>query len=524
MKKYLFAAACCLALVGMTQGCNEAKDFDTTTFAKLCKYTHGTMKDGDETHCYCDNTKCDTNVVCGSNGKCIEGSAPDDVEPTPSANECNETNNGKTLCIVENGVAGMATCNGVSYVMAEASICESNKCNAAGTACEPVQSQPTNDPGCDAEHVGDRICTDAEEGGQVVISDCQLNSEDGSYHFVAVEISCASNQCNSDHTGCAEDSIIEESACDAEHLGEVLCVEESGSAFVGTCYVSDSDEYAVSLERQCESNRCNDDGNDCFVEQTGLDCQLGRTICDIIEGEVVISVCQFNALDETYSFVADDTIVCESNQCNEDNTGCLVLSPVDACTLGEKKCADAEEEGGSVVISECQENADGELEFVVINEACASNQCNANHDGCFVEEPVENACTLGEKKCADAEEEGGSVVISECQENADGELEFVVIEEECASNQCNEDHDGCFVEEPIVTDSHTCNDANDEGNTYCAEADGAVVISVCTLNEADATVSFVVNENAQCASCNEDHGCTQAIVYVQPDPEPEPEP
>jgi len=460
MKKYLFAAACCLALVGMAQGCNESKDFDTSSFTKLCKYTNGVMKDGDETHCYCDNTKCEENVVCGNDGKCLAGSTPEPVPVTPVSPECNAENNGKTFCIVNGSSAGMATCNGVAFVMSANAACESNKCNANFTACEPVQQQPQNDPGCDAEHVG-TTCT--QNGNEVELKIC-AQATDGSYKFSSTvpncNAVCDSNEdagykcvtpvedpvCDADHvnakfckegenntvtlTTCEQDgegnfemseafgpdchAVCDENeaagyrciddepelVCDADHIGDIKCVEDSDSQTVtiSTCAQTEEGDFAFSAELTPECHATCDDseseGYRCItpdvppVPEPVCDADhADDEICVVDDGEAFIQICVLGR-DGEYKFISKANGDCPLG-CSDDGKSCKQDdTPVegfvcDADHVNTKDCVDLD---GVATARYCTQKANPEdpetMMYEIVKVACDSEACDANGEDC----------------------------------------------------------------------------------------------------------------------------------------------
>ena len=463
MKKYLFAAACCLALVGMAQGCNESKDFDTSSFAKLCKYTNGVMKDGDETHCYCDNTKCEENVVCGNDGKCLAGSTVEPIPVTPVTPECNAENNGKTFCITSGSTAGMATCNGVAFVMSATGACESNKCNASFTACEPVQQQPQNDPGCDAEHVGSTCKT---VNNEVEISTCALAS-DGSYKITTARPNCLAVCDENEAAGFKCVDPVEDPVCDADHVNAKFCTAaENDTVFITACEQDGEGNYELSepygpdCHAVCDASE--DAGYRCIGDTPteGPVCDaahIGDIKCDEDSDNQTVSISTC-AQTEEGDFAFSDVRIPECNaRCDSsaaEGFTCIELEREPACDadqLGDEICVVS---GGEAFIKVCIVARNGDYIFIAKENGECANGCNAAGNACALDDqPVaEFVCDEDHVDTKDCVEESGVATERFCTQKADPDdpetMLYEVVKIACESGTCDSDGTSCIVDPP----------------------------------------------------------------------------
>ena len=502
MKKYFIAACCLVSMAAISQACNESKEFNTETFQLLCETTGGSVQEGDETHCYCSNTKCEAGFVCDKDKQCMKGTGSNEqpsVNPNPNdAPVCNADNKDKSFCLVSNGSAAMNTCNGTNFVPVADGACKSNKCKSDYSACEEDNTNVSNEPVCDSEQ---DLMTErcVEENGKAKIQICSLvENEDNPeplYEFLdkLENGDCASNKCNDDKTACAPVDVPE---CGVDNEDEVKCVVDSeGNAHLEICKAGEDEDGQplYSFENKPDGacpNGCNDDKNGCADDATSevvcnadnAEANLKKCVDDS-DGSAHLEICAYDEDNKEYAFSPITENGACDNGCNNDHTDCeavVVTKPVCDENTGSKEICDVVDGQATMMI--CQSDGQDGYEWVAKQDgACGDYSCNDAGTACKI-------CDVNETKCEIVED---NAVVSKCNDTQDA---FEPANLTCELNQCSEDNKGCLV----------CNEDNYEDLKVCIVANESAILYSCIASVEDTNTTYSFKHDSCPNGCNND--------------------
>ena len=269
-----------------------------------------------------------------SNYYCLpadKGTAPErhqSTSPTPVTDPlaCTGT---ATTCVIKSGLNGgkasKVTCADNKYRVDET--CESGKCNAAGTDCEP-KANPGGGTCEGGVAKNDKKCI--EVSGVVYSATC-----DGSEFQYGEDDKC-DDGCDSDGKSCKASGPIDENAC--SESGSKKCIEADGNKYSATC---DGTEYKYTETDKCEAD-CDASTGECVT--SSVICTPDEKKCD---SETAIVKCSADGTSWEPERTCDSGLKCVTV---EDAS---VMVDCAECAAGESKCAVNSEDSASYMY-ECE--------------------------------------------------------------------------------------------------------------------------------------------------------------------------
>ena len=347
-----------------------------------------------------DNTPCLSGNLCTvddtcQEGECVSGSDKD----CDDNNSCTEDSCNPTIGCVNDPITTNETIScGKGECFREVPKCidgVENTCTPGEPAPEEICDGKDNDcdgvtdnvswigHDCTIEHlqgpcaVGERTCTDGEEGCLQVVFPAEYETCDGIDNDCDGEID---NDVPVVGTSCYIDEL--EGPC---RFGEFSCTD--GTLDCTQVVFPDDDEICDGIDNDC--NGVIDDvswiGHDCTIEHLQGPCAVGeRTCTDGVE-------------ECTQVVFADDYEICDGidNDCDGeiDNVpwlgeDCIIDDLQGVCAVGERRCTDGEEECAQIVFpgdyNEICDGLDNDCDGVTDplgSEGCTTQYGDADGDG-----------------------------------------------------------------------------------------------------------------------------------------------